>query len=166
MKRIRYTEEQRAWAIEQMMPPLNRTVMELVKVTGVTAVTLRAWQAKARAEGRAVPGDDKQAEGWCSSDKFRIVLETAPLSQAELAAYCRAKGIYPEQIAQWRLACERANAPIQKPAAPLASDASQARRIVQLERALKKKAAALTEAEALLVLQKKAAAIWGQDEEE
>ena len=32
-----------------------------------------------------------------------------PLSEAELSAYCRCKGIYPEQVAQWRLACEQAN---------------------------------------------------------
>jgi hypothetical protein len=42
----------------------------------------------------------------------------------------------------------------------------QEKRIAQLERAMRKKDKALAEAEALLELQKKAAAIWGKDKEE
>jgi predicted aldo/keto reductase-like oxidoreductase len=40
-------------------------------------------------------GDGKQSDQWSSTNKFRIVLETAPLSEIELSAYCRTKGIYP-----------------------------------------------------------------------
>lgn len=36
--------------------------------------------------------------------------EAAPLNAAELAEYCRRKGLYPEQIAAWRAACQAANA--------------------------------------------------------
>ena len=92
-----------------MMPPLNRAVVALAKATGITVVTLRTWQRIVRAKDRLVPGGGQQRVDWFSTDKFRIVLETAPLSEAELSAYCRCKGIYPEQVAQWRLACEQAN---------------------------------------------------------
>jgi hypothetical protein len=173
MKRVRYTQEQREWAIEQMMPPLNRAVTELARVTGITTVTLRTWQNIARAEGKIVPGHGKQADRWSSTDKFRIVLEAAPLSEVELAAYCRRKGVYPEQIAQWRQACEQANMPAAlfatQPAGsakPIAPDPAQVKRIAELERAIRKKDKALAEAAALLELQKKAAAIWGKDKEE
>ncbi|TCV79201.1 hypothetical protein EDC63_13423 [Sulfurirhabdus autotrophica] len=162
MKRIRYTTEQREWAVQQMMPPLNRAVVELAKATGITLVTLRTWQAVARAEGRIVPGDGQQSDRWSSHDKFRIVLETAVLSEAELSAYCRTKGVYPMQVAQWRLACERANGEAESPKV----DTTQAQRICELERALKKKEEALAEAAALLVLRKKAEAIWGKEKEE
>lgn len=167
MKQIRYTTAQREWAIQQMMPPLNRAVVELAKATGITTVTLRVWQKMARAEGRIMLGDGKQRDQWSSTNKFRIVLETAPLSQAEMSAYCRTKGIYPEQIAQWRLICEQANTPVEdKPIAIPAADAKQAQRIRELERTLKKKEAALAEAAALLVLEKKAEAIWGKGKAE
>ena len=167
MKWIRYKTEQREWAIQQMMPPLNRAVVELAKTTGITTVTLRTWQKMARAEGRIVPGDGKQSDRWSSTDKFRIVLETAPLSEAELSAYCRMKGIYPEQAAQWRLICEQANAPATaKSAAMSEADAKQVQRIRELERTLKKKDAALAEAAALLILEKKAEAIWGKGKAE
>lgn len=161
----RYTAEVRAWATQQMSPPLNRALAELAKTTGITPATLRAWQNLARAEGNIVPGNGKQSDQWTSADKFRLVLEASCLSQAELAAYCRTKGIYPEQIEQWHLACEQANATAQggKPAAP---NAKQSRRIRDLERVIRKKDAALAEAEALLILQKKAEAIWGKEEAE
>lgn len=112
-------------------------------------------------------GDGKQSDQWSSTNKFRIVLETAPLSEIELSAYCRTKGIYPEQIAQWRLACEQANvsAPAKSATMPQA-DAKQAQRIRELERTLKKKEAALAEAAALLSLEKKAEAIWGKGKAE
>ncbi|MGX6566598.1 transposase [Cupriavidus necator] len=57
-----------------------------------------------------MPGNGKQSDKWSSADKFRVVLETAPLSEAELSEYCRRKGMQPEQIRQWRAACEQANA--------------------------------------------------------
>ena len=31
------------------------------------------------------------------------------MNEAELAKYCRQKGLYPEQLVQWRRACETAN---------------------------------------------------------
>lgn len=166
MKQVRYTTEQREWAIQQMMPPLNRAVVELAKATGITTVTLRVWQKAARAEGRIMLGDGKQSDQWSSTNKFRIVLETAPLSEIELSAYCRTKGIYPEQVAQWRLACEQANVAAVKPATIPQADATQAQRIRELERTLKKKEAALAEAAALLALEKKAEAIWGKGKAE
>jgi transposase-like protein len=167
MKWIRYTIDQREWAIQQMMPPLNRAIVELAKTTGITTVTLRTWQKIARAEGGIVPGDGKRSDQWSSADKFRIVLETAPLSQVELSAYCRTKGVYPEQVAQWRVLCEQANVPVTAKAAGIPkADAKQAQRIRELERTLKEKDAALAEAGALLILEKKAEAIWGKGKAE
>lgn len=156
MKQMRYTAEQREWAISQMMPPINRAVAELAKATGITTVTLRTWQAIARADGRIVPGAGKRREHWSSADKFRMVMEAAPLSEEELSAYCRTKGIYPEQVRHWRLLCEQANEVVH-PAEKL-----QAKQIRRLERDLQKKEAALAEAEALQVMTKKANAIWGE----
>ncbi|MEM5433270.1 conserved protein of unknown function (plasmid) [Cupriavidus taiwanensis] len=95
-------------------------------------------------------------------------METAPLSEAELSEYCRRKGIQPEQIRQWRAACEQANAkaPPRAGMAQLREEAVAKKRIRDLERELKRKDAALAETAALLVLRKKAEAIWGRDEED
>jgi hypothetical protein len=59
-----------------------------------------------REKGSAVA----QPRGLVLGRQFAVVLETAPLNEAELAEYCRRKGLYPEQIAAWREACRSANA--------------------------------------------------------
>jgi transposase-like protein len=159
-KQNRYTAAFREWADAKMMPPLNRAVVVLARETGVTTNTLRTWQDAARAEGKIMARSSKPGERWSSSDKFQMVLEAALLSETELSAYCRRKGVYPEQITQWRQACGLANGTMTDPAglSPAAIKA-QAKRLKQVERDL-------AETRALLVLRKKAEAIWGKDAEE
>jgi hypothetical protein len=102
-----------------------------------------------------------------TSDKFAAVVETAALNEAELSAYCRQRGLYPEQIRAWRLACEQANDWDRSQTQRL-KDARKVdeRRIQELERELRIKEKALAETAALLVLRKKAQAIWGDGEAE
>lgn len=96
-----------------MKPPHNCTVVELARETGITEVTLRTWRESARAKGEHVPAGEA-SEAWSGSAKFRVVLETVALSEGERAEYCRAKAILPEQVQQWREACEQANEPENK----------------------------------------------------
>lgn len=100
------------------------------------------------------------AESWSGPEKLRVVVETAALSEAELSEYCRRKGLYTEQVKRWREHCEQANA-----GAVRASDKQARAEIQRLERELKRKEAALAEAAVLLVLSKKAAAIWGEEKD-
>lgn len=149
------------------MPPGNRTVPELAEETGISSVTLYAWRKQARSAGAVVPGDGKSPEGWSSEEKFRVVLESAALNETELAEYCRRKGLYVEQVGAWRGACEQANATVQERTRTERAQAKDARtRIRELEREGKRDKAALAEAAALLLLGKKAAAIWGKDEDD
>lgn len=111
-----------------------------------------------------MPGSGKNAEEWTSEDKFAVVLETATLNASELAEYCRRKGLFAEQIATWRAACMAANAK-QMRGQPAQSKEDK-KRIRQLEKDLQRKEKALAEAAALLILRKKAQAIWGDKEED
>ena len=150
-----------------MMPPLNRTVAELAEETGINPVTLYSWRKQARSAGVAVLGDGKQSELWSSADKLRVVVESAGLNETELAEYCRRKGLYVEQILAWRIACEQANASTDTQTKVSREQGKQAaKRIKQLERELQRKESALAEAAALLILRKKADAIWGTGEED
>ncbi len=149
------------------MPPGNRTVAELAEETGISSVTLYAWRKQAIAAGGVVPGDGKTPSGWSSAEKFRVVLESAALNETELAEYCRRKGLYVEQIRAWREACEQANATVQERNRTERAQAKEARaRIRGLERERRRDKAALAEAAALLLLRKKAEAIWGKDEDD
>lgn len=165
MEQKRYTAEQKRWSIEQMAPPLNRTVVELAKETGITTVSLRTWRKEAVAAGALAPSG--QAGGWSGAQKFQAVLESAPLSEAEVSGYCRRKAIQPEQLRQWRAACEQANGGGERVGAGTPVDAPSAvKRVKELEKELRRKEAALAEAAALLMLRKKADAIWGLGEDE
>jgi len=69
-------------------------------------------------------------------------------------------------LQQWRQACEQANGgagPVHEQGRVISADTQQQLR--NLERELQRKTEALAEAAALLVLRKKADAIWGKDED-
>ena len=85
--------------------------------------------------------------------------------EAQLGEYCRKRGVYPEEVKAWRLACERANdgGAVQRSPGRAEAQADK-RRIRELEGELRRKEKALAEAAALLVLRKKAQAIWGEGE--
>jgi hypothetical protein len=94
-----------------------------------------------------------------SAETFAAVVETATLNELDLGAYCRRKGLFAEQIAAWRSACQRANEPQPTPAERSAQRAER-EQINQLSKELQRKDRALAEAAALLLLQKKVRAIW------
>jgi transposase-like protein len=105
--------------------------------------------------------NDTRGKSLSAQEKFRIVVETAQLNEAELSAYCRERGFYPEQVKQWQQACMSGVDKPSKPQQPpqKLSELSKENRRLQSE--LKRKEKALAEAAALLVLSKKAQAIWG-----
>jgi transposase len=118
-------------------------------------------------KGQLVPGDGRNAELWSSANKFAVVLETASLNEAELALYCRKKGLYAEQITTWRSACVDANANVKEHEKAFDFETKKDKKqISSLEKELRRKEKALAETAALLVLRKKANAIWGETEDE
>ena len=88
------------------------------------------------------------------------------MNGADLAEYCRKRGLYLAQISAWRAACEQANDWDRASTARLGQATKEERkRIKDLERELARKEKALAETAALLVLRKKAHAIWGDAED-
>ena len=160
-----YSKERKEAIIRKMMPPSNKAISVLSKESGIPYGTLHTWRIKARQGGVAVPGNNKHAEEWSSEDKFAVVLETSALNEAELAEYCRKKGLYTDQISSWRRKCIQANAkPIRRKSK--VEDLKDKKHIKKLEKELNRKEKALAETAALLVLRKKANAIWGEDEDD
>ena len=89
----RYSDELKESVLRRMLPPQSRSVAELAREPGITETTLDTWRKKARKSGAVMPGGGRQqAEEWDSASKFAVVLETATLSEVELAEYCRRCG--------------------------------------------------------------------------
>lgn len=163
---MQYPNERKEAILKKMLPPNNKTIKELAQEEGISEVTLYNWRKAARAEGRLMPDGDTTPTGWSSADKFAAVVETAALNEAALSEYCRERGLYPEQIRQWREACEQANDWDRSQHQRLkAARQGDQKRLKELERELAKKEKALAETAALLVLTKKAEAIWGTGED-
>lgn len=162
-----YSIERREAVLKKMLPPNQRSIPELAKEEGIAEPTLYSWRAKARSEGRLMPDSKNTPQGWSSKDKFAAVMETATLSKAEVAEYCRKKGIHTSQIDAWRDACMKANDWEQESNAQLKSATKAAdKRTKKLEAELLRKEKALAEAAALLVLRGKLDARFGEDEVE
>jgi hypothetical protein len=139
-------------------------VPQLVRETTIPKDTLYAWRAKARKEARGVAAHPSPRGGLSSEEKFAVVVETAALNEVELGAYCRARGLYPQEVDAWRASCLQANS-VRSPKAERAESRAQQQQIKALERELRRKEQALAEAAALLVLKKKARALWGEPED-
>jgi transposase-like protein len=164
---MNYSRKFKDAMLKRMLPPNNEAIAKISKEEGISEQTLRNWRDKARKNGYAVPGTDAQPDDWSTQDKFLIVVETASMSEIELAEYARKKGLYVEQIKAWKDACMNANGGVAKEAARLNKELKDSQKEKKkLEKELARKEKALAEAAALLVLRKKADAIWGEPEDE
>lgn len=157
----RYSPERKAAVLAKLLPPYNMTVTALAQQEGISEATLYNWRIQAKLEGKPVPGANKTTDLWSTEARFAVIVETATLSEAELSEYCRRKGLYPEQIAQWKQAF------LQTQQADTRQSQKQAQKKIKgLERELARKEKALAEAAALLVLRKKLNHYYGVEDED
>ena len=113
-----------------------------------------------------MPGNDIKPDSWKGQDKLAVVIETAALNESELGEYCRRKGLYPEQVQRWKEAALHGYESDEKVQhQQIANRKDDKRKIKKLESELRRKEKALAETAALLVLRKKAQAIWGEEED-
>jgi len=162
-----YSHARKEAVLKKMLPPNNQPIAEIAKEEGISDATLYNWRSQARNEGRLMPDAESTPSGWCSKDKFAAVVETAAMSEAEIAEYCRQRGLYPEQLAPWRRACEQANDWNEATERQLKETTRADRQqLKKLEKELIRKEKALAEAAALLVLQKKFNAMFEDGEDD
>ena len=95
---------------DQCVVTARQSVVRISEELGIHVITLYKWRKTWRLEGEVVPASEKEPEGWNAADKFTVVLETAGLNATELSAYCRERGLFPEQVSRWRQAAQDANA--------------------------------------------------------
>ena len=95
------------------------------------------------------------------------MVETAALSESELGEYCRKKGLYPEQIKQWKQQCLQGFQSNEQQAKVLKQQTKEDKAEIKLlKKDLRFKEKALAETAALLVLRKKLKAFYGEEPED
>jgi transposase-like protein len=141
----------------------------LSKETGVSQQTLSRWLREASTlacmgtRDNDTQGSQQPQRPRTAEDKLRIVLAAARLSESELGEFLRREGVHSAQLEEWRqIALAAAESALAgKPAAK----SGDPKKIRELERDLDRKNKALAEVTALLALQKKVQAIWGDGDE-
>ena len=152
----------------QRSPPITKAVSEIAKEEGISYNTIYGWKRNARLKGKIIPNSNKnRTSRYRSEDKLKIVMETYSMNAEELSRYCREKGLFTSDIESWKISVEETlNNPSDSPKELKKELKEEKNKVKDLEKELNRKEKALAETAALLVLRKKAKAIWGDHEEE
>jgi transposase len=128
---------------------------------GVSAWSVRDWVSSLRKTGsvgnmkrtKKSPTDDRSAE-----EKLRLLLKVAALSEDERGTFLRGEGLHDGDLERWQ----------QEALSGLGAKGPDVKdpHALQRERKLAKTEARLREAEALLDLQKKVHALWGDEDDD
>lgn len=105
----------------------------------------------------------KKKTTYSAEQILNIISETHSLNEEALGIYLRKNGLYSHQLTQWK---EEIVLLFNQPKVSSNKKDERDLRIKDLERNLKKKDAALAEASALLILQKKIQLIWPMEKED
>ena len=160
-----YPDVFKARMIRRMTGPGAITPTALAPEVGVHQTTLSRWLREAGSvDGMGNSTDQEQKErsrrpqDWTTEEKFAAVLEAQSLTEDQLGAFLRRKGVHAADLASWRALMMDG---LDRPARTKGKRSAEGRRIRELEKELLRKERALAETAALLVLKKKARAIWG-----
>ncbi len=164
-----YSEKFKSQMVSKLVGPRAVSASALAVEVGIHQPTLSRWLR----EARIVPGMTKQTrkpenrvpsqrpQDWSPEEKLRAVVESMGLTDEELGAFLRKEGLHQAQLDGWSTAA-RSSLSVRK---GTKKASAEAKRIRELERELHRKDKALAETAALLVLKKKARAIWGDEDD-
>ena len=128
----------------------------LARETGVRQQNLSRWLQEARSLPIMADKPKPAVREWTVEQKARVLAEGSKLDGEELTAYLEREAVKLAEYEQWRIALDEGGA----------ASASTIKRIRQLERELARKEKALAEVAASLVLKKKVATLYGEDEDD
>ena len=129
---------------------------QLAREAGVRQQNLSRWLQEARSLPIMVDKPKRTAREWTVERKARVLAAASTLDGEALTAYLKREGVKFPEYEQWRIALDEGGA----------ASAATNKRIRQLERELARKEKALAEAAALLILKKKVATLYGEDEDD
>lgn len=161
-----YSQEFRDSVVRRALAPGAPTLECLTNELGLGKSTISRWIEKASSVGdmsrRKVKG--RRPNDRTPAEKLQLVIEATALSDDELGEFLRRNGIHSAQLEQWRKdALTGLGAPLRQSSI---KNSPESKRIRELEREVTRKDKALAETAALLVLKKKAQAIWGEEDDD
>lgn len=133
---------------------------EFAKLNNIGYSSLTKWIKQQKTTTTKLSSNQKVTR----KEQIKHVLATSGLNENELGSYCREQGLYASQIEIWKKELinkddDEKNQAIQAELKALRLENEK------LKKEMRRKEKALAETAALLILKKKANAIWGEDED-
>ncbi len=150
--------------VRKMIGPPEVSATALATSVGVHQSTLSRWlreYGRFGVAGGQMNNTKRRPQNWMAEEKLQAIVEYEKLDEEARGRYLRERGLYSVDIERWRK--EVLGALVKN---PKKKGDPKDRRIRELEGELWRKERALAETAALLVLKKKARAIWGDGEDE
>ncbi|TVR85927.1 MAG: helix-turn-helix domain-containing protein [Spirochaetaceae bacterium] len=161
---MRYSSGMKAAIIKRILPPNGETISEVSRETGVATATIHYWKKQA-AEGMLDLGDGEvRPRDRSPGEKFTLLLESKSVDGERHGEWLRSRGLHTEHLPLWEQELREIVSDKEKKQREELAELK--RKNKELEKELQRKDKALAETAALLVLKKKAEAIWGDDEED
>ena len=152
-----YSKDQKDQALDVLRKQLESgeraafgDVQEISRKLNIPTQTLYTWKANLK----------KSLNGSCiKADKLQVIMETSSMNELELGEYLRRNGILKEELESWSETAKNSLSENKVQSSELAALKKENK---ELQKELRRKEKALAETAALLVLSKKAQAIWGE----
>lgn len=160
-----YSEEIKSAMVAKLARPYGISAVELSQEVGIPQQTLSRWVKEYAILGGNGGGimKSKRPGDWTAEKKLKAIGEYENLDEEQRGIYLRKEGLHSAHLERWQK--EFVEAYDSRKKKTKGGDPRQ-KRIKELEDDLGRKEKALAETAALLVLKKKAQAIWGDPEDE
>lgn len=144
----------------------NKTHNQISEEFGIGRSTIGKWLKEyKKGDNLKLQSTEKRPKDWTAEERVSALMATGAMSLEEQATWCRQHGIFTHHLQQWKQDA------IIGMATPPPKGRTEAEKQLQkevsvLKKDLSRKEKALAETAALLVLKKKAQAIWGEPGED
>ena len=144
-------------AVVKLLARGDRSVQAVATDLNINYHTAKYWIKRAlRSKATPAPTKERRPQDWSANEQLVALHETHGLAGDALHAWCREHGLFAHHLVSWRTAfCEANKAVPGTRELRNLKDENE-----QLKRDLLRKEKALSEAAALLILQKKFRALW------
>ena len=157
----RFSEEFKQAAVKKLLTHGNQSISEFCQENNLALSSVTKWQHNCANVSGMKSKTNKSK--YSSENILKIISETHSLSEEELGLYLRKNGLHSNQLTEWRADILSA---MNQPKVHVNKKDERDAEIKDLKRNLRKKDAALAEASALLILQKKIQLIWPMPKED
>ena len=162
---MKYSIGFRNSVLRKVLPPESRSVYQVARETGISAITIQSWLSKVK-EGTLeinAEGGEPTPSQRNPAEKFKLLMQGRLLAEDQRGEWLRQNGLHSEHLILWEQELEQFMGDKQDDLK--AENKALKKKNKDLEKELTRKEKALAEVVALLTLKKKLDTRFGGDEE-